>query len=431
VRRECANFLPSDPLLAAYDGLTRFVPKSPAGAVEVAQANGVAARRRRGARLAGGLLAGCTLFLAMPAQSQDGGVGVTFDCPADECHVAPVTGAGGFTGSVVNADSNVSYAITCGRTLVALEAVPDSRGGVAVLFSEDNGLACPQGGHVEVRGLADGGWYWLIDYGQAAGAPLVAKDTVGNFSVAPWDPGSLEIDMVPIESANATLIWHALSGSLSILPHILPQPRTTLPVCGPVEERRNDDATEDDTWVQNSTDCVLGDGGTAIALRYGNVFVPPGTGSVRVYRKPVGDLDLIVSLWGNGTGHISTSTPVNARHGHYQPGATALPANSWSFRPLGPSPAATGSVTASGRLLTIHADKSYCDPEGEPPVNVSVTVDVTAEVDPAAVPVAPPIKVDDDSVAATRSLIIACPSAAANPGMELLSGTTPGGLKRR
>lgn len=356
----------------------------------------------------------CIGFLdAMPADSQGGArVGAQFDCPADECHIAPVAGSGGFVGGVANSDLKISYAVTCGASTIATAATVDDRGGVAVLFSEDNGFACPEGGRVEIRGLADGGWYWLVDFGRAAAAPLIAKDTIGTYAVKPWDPDSLDIDMIPVKHGYATLARDAVSGSMSLLPHVLPAPRTPPPPpCGPVRE--------DGEWVQNSTDCVLGGGGTAIAIRYGNVYVRPGTRSVTVHRPGFGNLSVILSLWGDGSGHISTATPVVPLFGHYLPEAAALPASSWSVETVGAAPGAVTGVTLSGRTLTISPDDRYCEPRSTPVVNIPITVEVSASATPSAVPVAPPIRVDDASVAATRRLVIACPGAPANQGAEL------------
>lgn len=365
-----------------------------------------------------------SLLLAASAGSQEGRVSVVFDCPPDDCHVAPVTSSGGFVGQVANGGSTAPYFVTCGASGIGREAEADSRGGVSVLFSEDNGFSCPEGGQVEIKGLASGGWYWLVDYGRASAAPLVAKDTIGNFSVKPWDPGSLDIDMVPVEHGHATLVYDAVGGSLGLLPHILPQPKAPPPPpCGPVRD-------EDDEWVQNSTDCVLGDGGTAIALRYHNVYVRPRARAVTLRRPGSGELTVVLSLWGNGSGHISTATPVNPSFGHYVPEATALQASSWSMEVVG-RPSGVAAATLSGRTLTIAADDRFCDPTATPVVNVPVTLEIAAAASPAAIPVAPPIEVDDDSVAATRQILIACAPATANRGAELAAEPPERRTRRR
>ncbi len=377
---------------------------------------------------------GFALFLGLPAffpaaiaEAQGGHARAeaVFECPPESCHVAPVTEEGGFVGRAANGSVKPSLAVTCGGSLIATALEPDDRGGVAMRFTEDNGFACADGGEVEVRGLADGGWYWVVDFGRAVGAPLIAKDTLRNVAVAPWDPGSLDIDMIPLKGGYGTLVWDSISDSLSILPHILPRAEAApAPPCGPIRR--------DETWVQISKGCLMGDGATAIALTYGGVFVPPGAGAAKVTRPFGGELTVRLSLWGNGTGHISTATPVDPRHGHYVPGATPLTASSWSMETEG-FPGATGGVTLTGRVLTIGADEGFCNPRANPPVDVPVTLTIAAGVDPARVPVAPPVEVDDDSVAASRKIVVACPRAAASRGMDLLAASPangPGGRRR-
>lgn len=376
--------------------------------------------RQQGRGQAGLAGLGALLFLALPAESQDATaaadatVSAVFHCPADECHVAPVTDRTGFVGGVANAGSTVSYAVTCNGHLIAREAEQDSRGGVAVLLTEENGFACPEGGQLEVHGLDDGGWYWIVFQDRAVAAPLIAKDTIDVGDIEPWDPDTLDIDLIPLKHGHATLVRDDLSGSLGLLPHILPQPGTPrTPRCGPVREGED--------WKQLSTGCSLGEGRTAIAARYAGTFVRPAATSVTLFRPGFQSLEVQLSLWGDGQGHISTANPVVPRHGHYVPGATPFAASSWSVRLNGASPGATGSLTLSGRILTIDSDEEYCNPRGNPPVDIPITVTVTAVVDdPGAVAVAPPIKVDDDNVAATRDFVIRCPAAVANRGRDLV-----------
>lgn len=366
-------------------------------------------------------------FVPAATEAQVGQAVVVFECPPGSCHVAPVTEEGGFVGRAAKRSVKPSLAVTCGGSLIATELEPaDDRGGVAMRFTEDNGFACPEGGEVEIRGLAEGGWYWIVDFGRAAAAPLIAKDTLRNPAVPPWDPDSLDIDMIPMKSGRATLVWDSISDSLSLLPHILPRAEAVPPPpCGPVRRGR--------AWVQVSSGCVLGDGGTAIALIHGSVFVPPGDGAARVNRPASGELAVRLSLWGNGTGHISTATPADPRHGHYVTGATALEASSWSMRIEG-LPGATGGAALAGRILTIASDENYCNSRANPPIDVPVALTVAAAVaDPASVPVAPLIEVDADSVAATRRITVACPRPAAGRGTDLLAAPPangPGGTRR-
>lgn len=377
----------------------------------------------RGFVLVLGLSAFCPAATA-EAQVGNAEAGAVFECPRKSCHVAPVTEAGGFVGKAANRSVKPTLAVTCRGSLIATTLEPDDRGGVGMAFNEDNGFACARGGKVEIHGLAGGGWYWIVERGRAVAAPLIAKAAIRNAVVAPWDPGSLDVDMIPMKDGYGTLVWDVRSDSLSILPHILPRAEAAPPLpCGPT--RRGT------TWVQVSKGCLLGDGGTAIALAHGGEFVPPGAGVARVTRPVAGELIVRLSLWGNGTGHISTATPPDPRHGHYVTGATPLAASSWSVRIAG-SPGTTGAATLTGRVLTIAADEDYCNSRGQPPVDFPVTLTVTAAVgDPASVPVAPPVEVDDDSVAASRKIVIACPRAAASKGTDLLAASPENGPGRR
>lgn len=333
----------------------------------------------------------------------DWALGAVFNCPPRNCHVGPVTRAGGFVGKVAGRSSKAAFAVRCGAGLIAAEVAADARGTVAVLFSEANGFACADGGSVAIRGLADGGWYWVVEHGVAAAAPLVAKDVVDNAAVQPWDPGSLDIDVRPLKHGYASLVWDSISGSMSLIPHLQPQRAAAPPApCGP---RRGGGASA--SQIINKG-CLLGDGGTAIALVHGGTFVPPGVTAVRVSRPLSGELEVRLSLWGNGTGHISTATPANPRYGHYVAGAEPLAASSWSMEVE--LPGATPGVTLSGRLLTISSDEGYCDRRANPPVSVEVRLTVSAEIaDPASVPVAPRVDVDANSVASTRRITVRCP----------------------
>ena len=181
---------------------------------------------------------------------------------------------------------------------------------VAVYLGGGNGLACTaaNGGKFEVRGLQDGGWYWITDAMNSAVASLVAKDALGNTAVMPTDPGSSDITLTKMEGGSSTLVKQASTGRIGILHHVLPEPVMEveeMPHCMPMKSGTK--------WVSKETGCLLGDGKTKIAM---TATVASGAHAGAVYtlggdtveRPSTGSMTVGMGLWGNGTGRISTST---------------------------------------------------------------------------------------------------------------------------
>ena len=140
------------------------------------------------------------------------------------------------------------------------EAEP-SNGLVSVYLGAGDGLACnaANGGKFEVRGLQDGGWYWITDAMNSAVASLVAKDALGNTAVMPTDPGSSDITLTKMEGGSSTLVKQASTGRIGILHHVLPEPVMEveeMPHCMPMKSGTK--------WVSKETGCLLGDGKTKI-----------------------------------------------------------------------------------------------------------------------------------------------------------------------
>lgn len=176
------------------------------------------------------------LALALAATPPELLAQVSIDCPGDECHVAPYFGlAGGFVGRAAHEDdpgtpdvdeSHVEYYILCNKTVFSGSVAPDDEGIVRQALIADDRLDCEDSptspaGRVEIKGLEDGGWYWVNDGRNSAVAVLVAKDK-GGTSVRPTDPGGL---IVRHSSASfATLLKHEASGRFGILPHLHAQP---------------------------------------------------------------------------------------------------------------------------------------------------------------------------------------------------------------
>ncbi len=153
---------------------------------------------------------------------------VNVDCPDDECHTAPIfKGQGGFVGAAAMDESVVTVIVSCGAVTTSMEANQDDEGIVRQLFTYDNGLACDDGGSIDISGLADGGWYWIQDETNAAVSSLYAKDTLGDDITMPTNPGGVEMTV----EAYATYVRDPNSGRVGIIPHVLPMP--PMPACSP------------------------------------------------------------------------------------------------------------------------------------------------------------------------------------------------------
>ena len=158
-------------------------------------------------------------------------------CPDDECHTAPVfKGQGGFVGAAAMEDdedtmdvdeSVVTVVVSCGAVTTSMDANQDDEGIVRQLFTEDNGLACADGGSIDISGLADGGWYWIQDEANSAVSSLMRKDTLANAQTTPTDPGGVDMTV----EAYATYVKDPNSGRVGIISHILPT--TPMPACRP------------------------------------------------------------------------------------------------------------------------------------------------------------------------------------------------------
>ena len=225
-------------------------------------------------------------------------------CPDDECHVAPVfMGEGGFVGEVADGFDMVNFVVACGNVTSTGSAMGDAGGIVRQAFTEDNGLACGMGGgSIQIHGLMDGGWYWINDMDNSAVSPLIAKDALAGSEVMPVDPGGVSLSA----GAYGSLVKHAASGRVGILPHFVPSAPVDIPepematVCMPEWD------ADDETFFANDNDCMLGDGGTSIVM---TSMTSDGRSNevTRVHRNPGGgsDIEIALDLWGNGSGHIA------------------------------------------------------------------------------------------------------------------------------
>lgn len=189
-------------------------------------------------------------------------VTATIDCPADECHVAPYfKGEGGFIGEIADGFDEVAFVVDCGIVNTSGTAEPNSDGIVAELLVMDNGLACADGGSVEIHGLMDGGWYWINDTDNSAVASLIAKDALGNAATAPANPGGTDITLDTPEDGMTSIIKQASTGRIGILHHILPEPTAAAAdLCGPYWDG------DDRTFYNDTSSCMLGSGAAKIVM---------------------------------------------------------------------------------------------------------------------------------------------------------------------
>ena len=188
------------------------------------------------------LLVGAVPALALGQSARD-------VCPGGACHFAPYfRGEGGFVGerAPTHVDDRgeplpIRLVVDCGRVTISGEVEPDANGVVRQLLTRRDGLVCGRdGGFFEVRGLRDGGWYWIHDERSAAVSNLIKLGARDNERTAPTEPGG--ITTRTIQDGRATWVKDELSGRVGIVPHILPVPE--IPGCG-------GEASEDDA-------CVLG-----------------------------------------------------------------------------------------------------------------------------------------------------------------------------
>ena len=301
------------------------------------------------------------LLIGATASMAFGQFGVVVDpakvdvaCPDEECHVAPVfMGEGGFVGELADGFDMANFVVTCGNTTASGSAAGGSDGIVRQLFSMANGLAChDDDGSIQIHGLADGGWYWINDDMNSAVSPLIAKDALMGEEVMPTDPGGVTL----MASDYGTYVK---SGDrVGILPHFVPTaPPPEIPdpvepeaaaLCGPVWN------ADDRTFYNDTTNCMLGGGGTKI------VMTGPGPngrvtrlgGSVERNVATAGPIEVSFALWSDGSGHVTGTSGSATLVGHditlpasLRPHFTVNPFNA-DFRVEVLSPPSTSMVEA-------------------------------------------------------------------------------------
>ena len=216
---------------------------------------------------------------AQTSTSERASVTVTLCSDNEKCHVVPeMRREGGFVGRANGRE--IEYLATCTGAITTHRSgtvAASSRGGiVSQLVNFDNGLACEEGGRIEIRGLKDGGWYWIHGDRSSAVSPLLRKDVLSNPRVRPTNPGSPDFLFETSEDETASIVTQLSTGRIGILPHIHPEPPNQEPQrCGPRLVDENDPARG---YTQLRTNCTLGDGGTFIDLHTHSTHCCPTNG---------------------------------------------------------------------------------------------------------------------------------------------------------
>ena len=343
----------------------------------------------------------------------------TVSCRACD-HIAPYfRGTGGFIGTVAEGTDEVVFLVSCGSVTITGEA--QIHGDTASqLFNHRNGLACDrEGGTLEVAGVEDGGWYWITADRNSAVGPLVRRDILNNGTTPLVDAGP---GVTVSEGRGAVFLREVATGRVGVLLNILPvPPPDPVNVCD-----YTGTGTGADPYVRETKNCMLGDGKTVLRAE--------GPADVHTARRsPIPDgghvlrplaagssVEVTFALWGNGSGHFTSSAEGDPRRGHL--GGTPLsatltgsytasgPAGDTAIDTVGgPSESAAGlSMTTADNVatVTIMPNGSYCSRDNDYPVTVTVTADAIQpdEVAPNIVELNPPT----NDRAATHVVTVRC-----------------------
>ncbi len=367
-------------------------------------------------------------------------VTVSSACPEEECHVVPlVRNGGGFVARALNATGGVHATLACIGTTTSkhveddLAVNPD--GLVSLLFGTGDWF-CEEGtdGTLEVRGVDDGGWYWINDERGSAISPLMAKGVLGNRKVHPVNPGPGFLFETNV-TGTASYVTHLSTGRVGILPHVIPQPEQDIVPCGPVKQ-------EDETWKTRDSGCMMGNGGAIVDVHtYGVAGSRSSIRGGRIVRPGSGEGTVVgVSLWLNGTGSVvyGDSTPFPPEFGWRAAGGTSLLVGEWQVEVLDARPGTElGSADIESRLaqrqdngdahLLILPSDSYCPAEGDRHA-VKLRVRATGANDVQGMPLNPVLprvgsSAELDGAIAEAIFQVVCPAAsAAAAGRELVSG---------
>lgn len=343
-----------------------------------------------------------------------GGQTLNITCPEEECHVGPYFyRAGGFVGEARSGVTEVGLAIACSDRSIGPPSpiMPDSNGRVAHAISEKD--SCPSGGGVLViRGLEDGGWYYVNDEsGSSAVSPLIPLSVLSDPAATqqPFDPGGLDVRMPPDIEINdepytgiGVYFKHDPSGRVGLFPTVAASRRTA--TC---EQMQSDGSVP-------KNECYLDAVYTArITVTVGGQATIYANGET-ITRTASGGADLTLVPEVHAAGNVQTDVAFNEFAGGNAPTVTgstgsygiAAPAGAANSVDISPSAGAGERCEANNRdrdtTLPVKWTFAAANIEGDAPI---VQNDLEVEI------------------------LVACPPASSNAGVELVpsgeTGTDP------
>ncbi len=349
---------------------------------------------------------------------------VVFDCPEDECHVLPYfRGEGGFIGAIQPGRDTVEYFVSCGNSNVGLSVEPDARGLVAELLNVNNGLACDRDdGAVQIRGLQDGGWYWITKEENTAISFLMPKGILSNRKTTLANPGWNGLTFTLSKDGAVSFLEEVATGRVGILPRVLPAADEAPPRCGQYKEGEGDD----ETTKQRVDDCLM-DAVYSVRLTSGPGTGTPVTGGL-IYRPGTGETVLTLGLY--GIGHLDVAGDLGAGFDESLTagytvtarvqGAAGLPTSIGTERALG----LTANLSGTPPTLTVHnsADSDgLCTEDDQYALAVEIKA-TAAAASPGVNEVLPPVP--GESLAGdfrpTTTLNVRCPGTGTAQGRELV-----------
>ena len=239
------------------------------------------------------------VLCAVPAMA----LGQVVTC--DDCthEVSYYMGGGGLIATATDGAKMVTYVSSCGGVTRSGELTPNDDGVVMTLLSMDNNLACHSAAvdddgvtknSLQIGPIEDGGWYWITDDMNSAVGNLVAMDVLDNDAT---DITSAGDGVTMMKGNGAVYLKETATGRVGILPNILPEPPSELPLCGlrytthavPRPYQLLDDCQLNATFTMKVTlEDSLG-----ATVEAGNV----------IHRRAVGDRRLTANMFARG--HIS------------------------------------------------------------------------------------------------------------------------------
>ena len=337
------------------------------------------------------VIAPALALMPLPAAAQAPLLNLTCT-PEEECHVAPYFhGGGGFVGQALAGSTSGRVVVVCGGMSSEFSYTPGTNGRVAEAITPD---ACPAGdnGVLLIRGLEDGGWYYMNDTTSSAVAPLVPLTVLSDpaRSRAPYDPGGLTVATAPSISINGqtlsdigTFLKHDPTGRVGLFPHVAATRRS--PTC---EHALTDGSVPKNECYLNAVytaQISVDDGGMTSVYENGDTITRKGPGG--------SDLTLVPGI--DAAGNVQTDVmfdeyaggaPTVTGDNVHQIGAAA---GAMSTVDIEPADASGERCEASnpdrGTALPVKWTFAHADIEGDAPI---ITTDLEVEIMVACPPVA-------------------------------------------